>query len=395
MGQLKLQITADIKEVMIILLLSFPFFEVSWIKDIFVIGALIKVLGVMSFFYIVLMFFINKRVPCFAAVIIFIIQIYMLLVTWIHGLPIYGCIYSIYSMMGIVLIYDFYLSYKPDLFVRSQLLCYEILIYMNLISETIFPDGMGEKYTWILGYYNRHSQYFIPAVLFTLIYAKMNKKILRSVVLIFAIALSAILAGSGGVIVALTCMALFYLFLKNFTFIFNFFFPWIMQVIFLLLTLAGTQIPAFTYVINSLLSKQNSFSGRVRLWMVTIQQINERLYLGHGIEPNLERVANSHMGVDWATYAHNLILEVLYLGGLGYVALLVLLIIVSGKELEKVRSSIYAKIVIVAFFGWGIQSMVEAYTNSLLMVMFIIAFYTSVFLEHEMSKDIVFDYETA
>ena len=65
----------------------------------------------------------------------------LLLVTVINGQEVYACALSVFSVISVVLFYD-YNAYDWKVFLSSQLFCFELMIDVNLVTELLYSDGM-------------------------------------------------------------------------------------------------------------------------------------------------------------------------------------------------------------------------------------------------------------
>lgn len=84
--------------------------------------------------------------------------------------------------------------------------------------------------------------------------------------------------------------------------------------------------------IGVLLGKDPTFSGRVAIWSRAINEILSKPLLGHGIE-----LPTTTYSTIWQTHCHNIILEILYTGGI-ITLITYILVIISLRVEAPIRS---------------------------------------------------------
>ena len=335
-----------------------------------------------SFFVVAIWALLIKKKVSFVVILISIWEAFLFVTTVLHRGDAYEAAKGAFSVLSIVLLYDVAHD-KGTSFLSSQLFCFEIIIYINLITELLYPNGlyMDRSYlftrnkNWFLGYYNTHTKYFIPAIMFALLYAKNKKSKLRIFLLIFSIFLSAFLIWSGGVLTSLSIMLIVYVFFKEKTQIFNYFTYWLMHLLFFIMVYVLRLQNIFRWLIDGVLGKWSSLEIRITIWERTAELISEAPILGHGIQSRLIRV--TEMPYNQGVHAHSMLFELLYQGGFVGLGLWIMIIIVSGMGVYKCRNSERNKIIATAFLGWCVATLVEPFTTCFLMGMFVIAYYSN------------------
>ena len=324
-------------------------------------------------------FLIRKKISLIA-VLICIWEAFLLITTIIHQGDVYKAAAEAFSVLSIVLLYDVAHN-KGTAFLSSQLFCFEMIIYVNLITEMLFPDGLYTERiyfithykNWFLGYYNTHTKYFIPAIMFALLYAKKRNSYFRSIPLIFAIFLSSLFNWSGGVILSLFIMFIVYVFFKNNTRLFNYFTYWLTHILFFFTVYILQLQNMFRWLIDNILGKWRSLESRITYWERTVKLISKSPVLGHGVQSQLVRITEIHL--NHGVHSHNMLLEILYQGGMIGLGLWIAIVITAGIGLYRYRNSENSKIIATAFLGWCVATLVEPFTTCFLMGMFVIAYY--------------------
>lgn len=378
----------ELKYWCIIFLLSFPHAKPGFASHISILDSVYDYLRIISFVIIFICVLSIKRLSITVLLIIFT-EGFLVLNTAIKGGAFHRSIVSAASIISVVLLYELAAEECENkyefkkIFYSSQLAVFEVLIYINLLTEIIWPNGMyiGEsgyfimKKCYFLGYYNNHSMYYIPALMFAWLLADLTGKRLRAIVLTIAIWMSAIIVWSGGVLASLAAMTIFYLiynkeYLRPLVAYYIF---WIIQPLFVIIAIILNSNISLLHIIDILLHKGGSFNLRLLLWSSYLKLISKCPYTGYGIWDQAYR--EDQVGFYWGMHAHNLILEILYEGGLVYLVLFSLIIIISGRQLRYKSNE--SRIITIAFLGWIIATLVEPFTGPFLMGMFIILTYSN------------------
>ena len=332
-----------------------------------------------SFLVIVLWYVIGRKSVSLLIVLVAVWRLFLVCSTFMHGGEVYACIVESFSIMSVVMLYNAAYNNEKPIFISAQLFCFELVIYINLLTEMIFPAGLYTTVStivhnenWFIGYYNNHSQFFIPAMMFAWLYREKTGKIMRTLLLTIAIFVSAILVWSGGVLLSLTGMTLVFLFLKKQTWLLNYYTYWLLHIVFFLGIYVLHIQDWFHWLLVDILGKLSSLTFRITLWGRVLKLIADSPILGHGSQDVFVRTAEVHLA--HGVHAHNMLLEQLYLGGVIGLVLWVCIILLSGRQLMKYADTQESKIISIAFLGWCIATLVEPFTTSFLMGMFVIAY---------------------
>lgn len=372
------------KRFLLLVLLTIPFMEVPCIKRVSWLHIIFQSWQVLSLVLIILTAILSKHI--FSRIVYFIlcIQGYVLVNTFIqHGDVKTFTKESIY-ILAIAMLYDVFIS--EESFIESQVFCFELLTYINLLTILMFPDGLytvenvvslryvwkASKY-WFLGFYNTFTEFYIPGLtfMFVLTYQRNQKK--RAALFLMAIVSSLLLVKSGGNLLAMFIMIFVYFFFRKYTKIFNYLNYWMIQLVFLVFVFFYNIQSHFEWLLVDILHKKHSLNDRIILWKRIIGFIQQRLIFGYGYENGNLRSIKYGIGA-WARYAHNSFLEIIYQGGLVYLILFALLVFAAGKKAMKDKDNNMVAIISCAFLGWSVQSMVDAYFTPFLIGMFVVLF---------------------
>ena len=372
---------------LILVFLTLPHFNPSSLREVYAAEFMINCWRVVSAVLILGWFVLIKRRISRIAIIIGIQQIFLLLVTIIcHG-AIRDAVVTVASVLSVVLLYDLAIEERKD-FLSSQLLCFEIIVYINLVTEIFFPDTLylpevtaqsldvhvGDY--WFLGFRNVHSQYFIPGLMIAFLYKWETGHKVRTYLLTAAIFISALLAWSGGVLVALFGMAGVYILCRNRTKVFHYFHYWMLHVLFFLFVILFKMQNLLRWLIDGVLGKWRSLEVRMMLWDTYLKEyIPEKFLCGHGIELPITRQLK--VNITWAGAAHNQLLEIMYQGGIVNLMLFCAIVVIAGRKLYQYRGEEESKIIAVAFLGWCLHGLVDPFMTPFLMAMFVIAYHSN------------------
>jgi len=377
------QVNRDDIKTLVAFLFTFPFLKPTYFMAFDQYDDIFNALRIASFSIITAYYFVIRRKSSPIAILIVLMHVFVLANTYLQGGDVYTCAKDSFPIVAIILLYDILINDSVDAFINSQLLCFEIVVYINLLTQIRYPGGMlvlkgafhsvSNKW-WFLGYYNTYTPYFIPAVVFALLYCHRTGLYIRTTGLISAVVISSLLAKSGGNTLAIIIMVGTYLIFSRWTIVFNYINYWLMQVGFYIVIIIMNAQSKFSWLLNDILNKSSSLKGRMRLWKRTINILKNSPWIGYGTRSGLYRVHENRVGT-WAIYAHNLILELVYQGGLIYLGMFVVLIIMAGNKIMGQKEDNAVKIISIGFLGWSVQSFVEAYRTPFLFGLFILAYY--------------------
>lgn len=368
-----------------LVLLTLPHLNPPYLNRFPLWETVFDVAKIVSFVVIVLWVLIFKKKISPVVVLISIWEVFIFITSLLHRGEVYASATSAFSVLSIVLLYDAAYN-KGEAFLSSQLFCFEVAVYTNLITILLYPDGLYSDGSylfthyknWFLGYYNNHSIYFIPALLFAWLYAKRTGKRLRAGALTAAAFISAFSIWSGGILTTLFAMLLVYVFFKNRTRIFHYYNYWLLHIAFFLLIYVFRLQELFYWLIGDILKKWSSLTSRIYFWEQTIKMVSKSPLIGYGIQSQFVRAAEIHN--NHGIHAHSMLFEILYQGGAIGMCLWIIIIIAAGRRLYKLRNAAECKIIATAFLGWCVATLVEPFTSSFLMGMFIIAYHCGSFI---------------
>lgn len=371
--------------------MTLPHMKPPYFDHVPALDYLSNVWRLVSFAILIIWALFSKKKISSIVVLIGLREIFLVAVTIFRQGSVAQAVDGSFSVISVIILYEFAINNKIT-FISSQLFCFELMIYINLFTEIIFPDGLfvtGNEFVhytncWLLGLYNTHTQYYFPALLFAWLYKEATGKKIRAYLLLAAILTASIIVWSGGTILSLGLMIIVYVLFKNRTNLFNYYNYWALHIIFFVTIICFRFQNYFIWLIGGILGKWSSLISRMNLWDRVLNSIWEAPIIGNGIWNGVKRILET--GVIFGSHAHNMLLEIMYQGGFINLILWVLIIIISGTKINKYRYTSESKIIATAFLGWCVHTLVEPYTSAFLMGMFVIAYHSNRGIEIVMNR---------
>ena len=309
----------------------------------------------------------------------FAYELFLMVNTLVHNGFVLDAFDKTGNNIAVFMLYEAGLNTHYKEFIKSQFYTMALVIHINFISVLIFPGGLTPgSNIFFLGYYNNFSKYFIMAICMVLLYRMIYKRYFWSSLTIIAMYVTALLVHSGGLLGFLAVTALLLIRYKRRKYLGGYFTWWSFTVMFFIAIVIFSSSSFFDHVhmfVQYAFNKGASFMGRFHLWhMVLEKYIYNNPIFGYGlIAFNFTNF--TFEGFSWAIHTHNLVLETLYQGGLVGLTLFTLLIIMCGQRLNRLKTScrLY-QIIVIAFAGWVIVTLVEPFTHPFMISLFVLAF---------------------
>ena len=153
---------------LLLVFLTLPHMKPAYLARIPVVDLIFDVLRGASFLIIVFWFVVKRKPISIVIVLVAAWRVSLVYSTLIHEGEVYGTIVGSFSILSVMMLYDAAYNNKQQLFLSAQLFCFELVIYINLLTELLFPDGLYTDVStivhttnWFIGYYNNHSQFFL------------------------------------------------------------------------------------------------------------------------------------------------------------------------------------------------------------------------------------------
>lgn len=260
---------------------------------------------------------------------------------------------------------------SPESVICGGMLLGEVLIYANFLAVLLFPNGMYSTYlqegvwyttkNWLFGNKNLFFPYLLFSCVIAYIYSSHGGKKWREWGVYLASLLSVVLAKSSTSILAMILLITLFLILKTKKVQFNVY--WLIGIniaLFFLIVVFRAQ-NMFSFVIEDVFGKSLTLSGRTRLWDTLWTLIGKNPVFGFGIMKS--GVPQKLTGISFGQMAHNLIIDHLYKGGIVYLGLYLVVMILVYRKLRKYQNTNVGQCIIVALFVFQITGLVEAHNG--------------------------------
>lgn len=286
------------------------------------------------------------------------------------------------------LVFVFFIDYMFSADMKKTIsvltLHYEILVYGNMITVFLFPEGLynlgsGRNY-WLLGQVNQIILYVLPAMILELLYSRYVRKKRYPGIRVYLLAASgivtAVVVWSATAIVGMAvflgilllgCTAGIYVDMKYGILV--------SVIIFIAFVIFRVQ-DMFAYVIVNILHRNLTFSTRTEVWDKALDCIWQKVILGYGAETPEQAI--NHFGY---LTPHNRYLYMLYQGGavmLGAFTAVLLKGASALKRAEGTRAAVYVGAGMIALL---IMMQFESYNATVFYVPLALLFYSEDFAE--------------
>lgn len=336
-----------------ILILPQFFLSVNWLSGIayFAIGCVSIIIG--------MEWLVKKRKSIIST---FVIAYYLILgiSTLYNHASISMLLHEASIYVGICMLTDLVLDWRPSLIYSGLLRYLEILLIINLFTIIIFPNGLYKTElfdnNYFLGYDNQAINVVIPVLFLSFLkrQSSENKSNVELYFNIFIILITELLVQSLGSIIVISIIIILLLLDKvGFKYLYNFD---------ILLMIVGIEnyfvvsggISRFNDFIINRLHKTVTLSGRTYIWDWYISFVRTKPIFGYGLVSNQDRLAmmptRFEIGSVAALHAHNRILETLFRGGFVLLAVYIAILLLAAFFLRKSdRNPIYYIISITLF----------------------------------------------
>lgn len=218
---------------------------------------------------------------------------------------------------------------------------YFLLAIINLGTMVIFPNGLfaleAEEHSWFLGHKNTLIKYLMPG-LYSIGLASLIEKSKFSIkwfIYLVVVIATTLIGGSSTSILALSVLGICYFIRvkpwRTIKFV-NFYMPLIYNLTFFVFIVVFRIQNKFAYLIENVLGKQVTLTGRTDLWDRILFSIVLRPFNGYGLE-NLTMIQERLE--YWNVSAHNILADYLYEGGVLCIVVFIMLFLITKKNLDR------------------------------------------------------------
>ena len=259
-----------------------------------------------------------------------------------------------------------------------------ITVLMNSnIGSTDIQDRM-----YFLGYDNSMASILIMTAFLFILTSKLKFKKIKNeyMTILIIIVLTCFMIRSATAKIGATMLIVFIMltYKKNILSKINYY-VYLMVVIIMFLCIVIFRNQAFFKgIVVDVLQRDLTFSGRTQIWDMSMNEIQKNPIFGMGVSKMEER--NEKIGIY---HAHSTFLNVALEGGIIYLSVYLLKLIVIGKKLNKTSNLEYKSIVSFAIFIYYVMGIGEVYVrNQLLYIFFYSAYYGEKIIREFSKKNI-------
>lgn len=320
------------------------------------------------FFFLIILFIsiLNKNLFNKNVMFSFLFFLYFVLVSYIKVNNMNEVMNICICSLSLILLFNNGVKRNKINLFRSMSIFFSIMLIINTITIVLYPNGMyirnvtGLKDNWFLGYRNNHITYILPLYLSTIInsFLKYNYLSRKSKFISIILLILTFFTKSSTSILCMTLLTLSLLFNKQIYVYIRNLYIYVFSYIILYLSIIILRIQEiFSFLIQNILKRDLSFTGRTRIWDYMLNGIKETPFLGHGLEQSAIRYEKYKV---W--HAHNQILEIIYETGLIGFLLFITNLSIALKELKKYWNYEIAKSLAAFLFIFFIMCLTEVYS---------------------------------
>lgn len=364
-----------------VFLLCIVMFQLPAIINNKILNEIFLILKFLIYIYLLISYFKYIKKFDFSKIALLAIIYYMIMIaaTFFNDGMLNSVMRQGIEFVFVCIFIDLLLKENINIFFEAVLPFFEIVVFLNLLSVIIFPDGLyASEYSYygsyfLLGYDNQMINYILPAIIISLINYTIykNKKNLWRLISILICSLATELWVWSGMSLLIVCACIIFTIITqtkfvNFTKIHNIIVYMGCYVLLWYGIVIARLQEHFEYIIVNILKKPITLSMRTVIWERGIALIKKKPWLGYGKEEYAKRAIklgfkeNAPAGL----HMHNRILEILYRGGIPMLLVFILMLTYSGKKLWDMRKSIIAKILCFGIFIYMFGMITEYYDYS-------------------------------
>ncbi len=376
-----------IREIVYMLLLI-PLMKPEYFDQIPLLDTAFNIMRILSAIVILLIFFRGrKHIDAFMLFMLLYWAEFFLITVAKEG-DIYVCFAKSSSCISLLMLLKIMLDDEPRMCFRVLLPVLEILLYVNLITIIIFPEGMYTTVdssivhteilteNWFLGMDNAQAPFYALGITVSVLkdYRKTGSKSLslRSLALIFVCVTSVAIRWQATAVVGMALILLALIipgllkkasgFLNARTYLI------LIGIFFFAIVFFHVQ-DHLSFLITDVLHKDITFSGRTAIWERTVNIISKSPWTGWGLQPSSWGWA--HIG-HW--HAHNIFLQVLMCGGILLLVPFLSTILLSAKKLMKAKSTYAGAFLSAVLLSMLLMNQLEVYGSAIWFAVFLFAY---------------------
>lgn len=306
-------------------------------------------------------FFIKKRKPSKLVIIIFVMEMWQLLVTLITNHKWVVAVYDLSACIAVPLLIELY-SDKPKTMLSVFMICFELSLYPNLLTLIFKTQVDGRGIGWyLLGAHNILATMLLPAAAVAVVYFKYAKNKIRPALLLAVAIISCFICECSTAEVAMAAaIAVFiigYLLRDKFEIpLWLLFAVGVFGCLFVIFAFADTDLPFLKDFIVNILHRDVTFTGRTSIWSYGVALVKESPVIGHGFRTWVNITPDFLVG-----HAHNYLLDKAVVGGIPMLIMVFVMHfeLIRGAKLQK--NTIFKIALTGLLFGIFLTYITESY----------------------------------
>ena len=294
--------------------------------------------------------------------------LYIILNSFFHEVGVYYVFETYAQIIAIIFLTDCFnddITYLLDV-ISTYLL---VLAIINLICMLVYPNGMyistaitAYEDNWLFGYKGSFIFYLYPLYIISLLNLAYGRKVMWSKVSV-VLCLAEFLIGScmSPFVTSIGILILFVLTKRKWPLTLS---PKLCVTVILILNvflISGSLLKfvAVQTFITSILKKSITFSGRDVIWATTLNAVRGHPIFGYGVTSPATRLAMYSMFY----HAHNNLLEIIYEGGVCWLAFFLLVLFILCATLNKTLQYKSTRVLCISLLGLLLMSSTDPLTH--------------------------------
>ena len=378
---------------LLVFICAIPFFNDSYGSYQLIPDWDMDYIKIAVFLFLVSGFIKYKKKPSKLFIVLFVMEMWWLFST-LMNYPLSDTtsyrklIIDIINALSVSLLIEYFKD-DPSSILKGLMLNFELSLYPNLIS--VFVDLIPHFRHYILGYYALLILWIIPAIVVSLLYMVNEKKYIRGSILIIACIVTSIEVWCATIIASLFGISFVLLFglllfkskkLSKYKIPLMLIFVFVFVAnLFVLFVYTGGNYPVIDFIIEKILRRSTTFTGRVPIWQEALNMFKQSPIYGNGFRPSV-----TIPGGFTAIHSHNQFLQRLNATGAIGLMLFVLFHILLSLKVDSSKNTIQRLIVVSACFGIFLTYITEAYKKFFrFYLVFFIAYHIDEFVINKIS----------
>lgn len=373
------------KDSLLLIFLVLPFFMSNQIIKILNLNSLLTVWRLFSFTYIIAAYVHIKKLPSKLTMLLLGLWNILMISSILSENSVYAAFMKILTLFTFIFIVDYFLHKSVIGCLNGLLIIFEFLIYLNLLCIILFPksfNGGGHEKIWLLDNYAAQLKWFLPGLCTSFAYSRFAKNKARFYRLFIAIILSSVLSGSATLAATTFLLVLLWNYVRKGKINIKIKHGIVISLVFLVCVVVLRMQNYFAFIIERLLHRNLSFTGRTAIWNSSLYMFKNRPIIGYGywVYPRMTDWAadlyTSINGEAVASHAHCQYLHFLIQGGIIFLICFVLLNLWISKLFSSRNNSIMrftSLIVFLIMFAGLVETM---YDSPLVFLPYIIGYFS-------------------